>query len=126
MNRRRHRRPCGAGTRAAQVIAAFFFLASSGGGGQRGGALPAIMPGVSGANYCDSVPASTTVGNPDLTTDFINEHDFACEDGYFLNGVAVWADVFVGAMVWRQVCVPLSVLVRTFLRVVVDVLSEPS
>ncbi|CAM9402207.1 unnamed protein product [Scytosiphon promiscuus] len=91
----------GAGAGAAKVIAALFFLASSGGGGGMGGSLTAIMPGVKGDNYCDSVPAASTAGNVDMVSDFTDEHDFACEDGYFLEGVTVWSDVFVEAMVWR-------------------------
>lgn len=108
MHRHQQRRT-GLGSRAAEVVVALFLLASSGGSGGRGGRLNAIMPGVNGVNYCDSVPASSAAGNYDLVSDFTDEHDFACEDGYFLESVTVWADVFVESMVWRQVCVRVCV-----------------
>lgn len=110
----RRRRLTSVGTRAAEMITTLFFLASSGRGGQSGGALTAIMPGVSGANYyCDSVPASTIVGSPDTTSIFADEHDFVCEDGHFLESVAVWTDDFVEAMVWRQVSCVCACLCRS-------------
>ncbi|CAN0166248.1 unnamed protein product, partial [Hapterophycus canaliculatus] len=81
------------------VVVALFFLASSGGVPGTGGPLTAIMPRVNGDNYCNSIPAPSAAGDYEMSSDFTVEHDFACEDGYFLEGVTVRADVFAGSMV---------------------------
>ncbi|CAM9423552.1 unnamed protein product [Ectocarpus sp. 12 AP-2014] len=77
------------------VLGAMVLLSWTGGGSLK------ILPAVKGENYCDAGPASSTAGNPDLASDFTIEHDFACEDGYFLVGVEVWAGAFVESMRWR-------------------------
>lgn len=83
------------GSSVVAVLGALVLLSSTGGGPLK------ILPAVNGANYCDAGPASSTAGNPELASDFTIEHDFACEDGYFLVGVDVWADTFVQSMRWR-------------------------
>ncbi|CAM9816934.1 unnamed protein product [Ectocarpus fasciculatus] len=84
------------GSSVVAVLGALVLLSSTGGGGPL-----RILPAVNGESYCDAGPASSTVGNPELASDFAIEHDFACQDGYFLVGVDVWADAFVESMRWR-------------------------